>query len=209
MTTATIELERRPWPLAADVIKDVGWVQGAMETQAGVCLTGAIKRCSPQPGDWVIYREVARHREHAEDWNDANDRTRGEVLRYLRRAAPITDDELLTVFGPQWEAVVALVRRAAVLTPSERSRFWKAVDKAWGKAAYQHARRAVVVYVGPGVAARRALRAFVDDAGYADVGAALARRHEIGQPGGIRQEDYDALCRPAWSQGWTVHPDDE
>ncbi|MCC6232831.1 MAG: hypothetical protein IT580_09325, partial [Verrucomicrobiales bacterium] len=38
---------------------------------------------------------------------------------WLRSAEPITDNVLAEVFGPQWREIVALVRRAAVLTPEE------------------------------------------------------------------------------------------
>lgn len=54
MTTITPDL----LPNAADIIKDKGWIQGAEETPEGVCLTGAVKLCAPQPGDFHIAQQV-------------------------------------------------------------------------------------------------------------------------------------------------------
>ena len=103
---------------AADYIKTHGWTQGAMERAGAVCLTGALRACSPQPGDWLIARAVYRAQEHAENWNDAAGRTEAEVTEYLR-THPVTDDVLAATFGPNWETVVRLIRRVADMTQAE------------------------------------------------------------------------------------------
>lgn len=101
---------------AADYIETHGWVQRTEEDVDGrVCLTGAVKLCSPQAGDFHLIREVLWVRGRAESWNDAEDRTSDEVVEFLR-TAEITDVNLANTFGPQWESIVALVRRAAILT---------------------------------------------------------------------------------------------
>ena len=103
---------------AADYIKTHGWTQGKMEHAGAVCLTGALRACSPQPGDWLIARAVYRAQEHAENWNDAAGRTEAEVTEYLR-THPVTDDVLAATFGPNWETVVRLIRRVADMTQAE------------------------------------------------------------------------------------------
>ena len=44
---------------AADYIKTHGWTQGTMERAGAVCLTGALRACSPQPGDWLDTRAAS------------------------------------------------------------------------------------------------------------------------------------------------------
>lgn len=200
-----LELDRNPWAKAADLIEERGWIKGTEVNERGeVCIEGAVRLCAPQPGDGAIYREVVAYRQHGASWNDADERTADEVLAWLRTQAwEITDDELEAVFGPDWEHVVALVRRAASLTDAERQTYYDAVTSVWGTSEWSRAWRAVIVLVGPGGAALRALGAVGVGAG-----AALARRHEIGVPGGIRQEDYDVLVKPWVSLFGPVHPAD-
>lgn len=103
---------------AAEYMAEHGWAQGTEKDDAGrVCLTGALRYCDPRPGDWLIARGVYRARGRAESWNDEKGRTADEVLSVLH--AEITDADLADTFGPQWLEIVALVRRAAVLTPDE------------------------------------------------------------------------------------------
>ena len=97
---------------AADYIKTHGWTQGTMEHAGAVCLTGALRACSPQPGDWLLARAVYRAQGHAETWNDDYGRTEAEVTEYLR-THPVTDEGLAATFGPNWETVVRLIRRVA------------------------------------------------------------------------------------------------
>lgn len=103
---------------AADYIKTHGWTQGTMERAGAVCLTGALRACSPQPGDWLIARAVYRAQGHAENWNDDADRAEAEVTKYLR-THPVTDDDLAATFGPNWETVVRLIRRVTAMTQPE------------------------------------------------------------------------------------------
>lgn len=67
------------------------------------------RRQGPDSEGWWVHLDKAGNR----------GRTKGEVVGWLRTAAPIGDDELAVVFGPQWDAVVALVRRAAVMTGAD------------------------------------------------------------------------------------------
>ena len=99
---------------AADYIKTHGWTQGAMERAGAVCLTGALRACSPQPGDWLLARAVYRAQGHAETWNDDYGRTEAEVTEYLR-THPVTDEVLAATFGPNWETVVRLIRRVTAM----------------------------------------------------------------------------------------------
>jgi hypothetical protein len=61
VTATLIDLDRNPWPKAADKIDELGWIQRDMKNDKGVCLTGAIRECALVPGDWAIIREVANH----------------------------------------------------------------------------------------------------------------------------------------------------
>ena len=118
---------------AANYIKTHGWTQGTMEHAGAVCLTGALRACSPQPGDWLLARAVYRAQEHAENWNDAAGRTEAEVTEYLR-THPVTDDGLAATFGPNWETVVRLIRRVADMTQAEVAARDAARGAAWDAA---------------------------------------------------------------------------
>lgn len=114
--------------LAADALDEHGWTQYEMESNDGsMCLVGALRHCSPQPGDWLIAREVYRHLGHGEDWNDAKGRTAEEVTAWLR-THPVADTTLETAFGPQWRAIVTLIRQAATMTREQA----RALGSAWG-----------------------------------------------------------------------------
>jgi len=118
MSAATDDLRFLP-AHAADLIDRVGWTQGTERDGAGrVCLTGALRYCDPQPGDWLLAREVFRAKGRAEGWNDASERTCNEVVELLR-STEITDAELAQTFGPSWETVVNLVHTAATITPRQ------------------------------------------------------------------------------------------
>ena len=118
---------------AADYIKTHGWTQGKMEHAGAVCLTGALRACSPQPGDWLLARAVYRAQGHAENWNDDADRTEAEVTEYLR-THPVTDDGLAATFGPNWETVVRLIRRVADMTQAGVAAGDASWDASWGAA---------------------------------------------------------------------------
>ena len=126
---------------AADYIDAHGWIQGAEEDGDGqVCLTGALRLCSPVPGDSYIAREVFRRRDHAENWNDARGRTADEVIEYLA-ASEITDADLADTFGPQWRLIVAQVRLISGASPQQILDLAAARDAAW-TAAWDAARDA-------------------------------------------------------------------
>jgi hypothetical protein len=186
------------WARAAGVIRERGWIKGGLENSDGVCLTGALQYCQPVPGDWLIARAVARHRGHGENWNDETGRTRSQVLAWLEAAEPITDAELGAVFGPQWEAVVALVRRAAILTPDEGEALRAARDAARdaGRVAAWVAARDAAWDAAWNAARDAALDAAGDAAGALVVRDVLAPEH------------YATLTRPWVSVIGPVHPDD-
>lgn len=213
-----------PWSAAADVIDARGWAQGVMEADDGsVCLTGALRACSPQPGDWLIARAVARHRDHAENWNDSKATTRDDVTEWLRTATSITDAELSEVFGPQWEPIIDLIRRAAVLTSDEVEALDVVMDAAWygiWEVVMTSALGAALVvsredtWDASLLATRSAALASVLPATRAAAGAAtraatgaLAVRDLIGQHG-FRQEHYDTLTAPWATVIGKVHPED-
>ena len=119
------------------------WRQGRYSGDDGaMCLHGAIRQCCPVPGDaHLIERVEARLGRWSTSWNDDDDRTEAEVVELARRGWDITDADLAETFGPQWRAVVSVVRRAATLTADEAKRLAAAWDAAWG-AAWDAARAA-------------------------------------------------------------------
>ena len=119
------------------------WRQGDYGNEQAMCLHGAIRQCCPVPGDaHLIERVEARLGRWSTSWNDDDDRTEAEVVELARRGWDITDADLAETFGPQWRAVVSVVRRAATLTADEAKRLdaaWDAArgaarDAAWGAA---------------------------------------------------------------------------
>jgi len=119
-------------PLA--VLDEKGWVQGAWSTDGGVCAHQAIRLCAPQPGDAYLVERVADVQGWGTGWNDAQGRTEAEVRARLGAGVDVTDADLLAVFGPNWLAVVDVVRRSAVTTADEASRLGAAWDAAWSAA---------------------------------------------------------------------------
>lgn len=161
-----------------------GW--GNYESPDGeTCLHGAIRYCQPVPGDAYLIEQVGARFGFGVQ---ANDEASSWAEVRAKVPAEITDEMLADTFGPQWEAVVALVRRAAVLTEGEAERLrvtWDAArGAAWG-------------------AARDAARDAAWDAAWA-----LAVRDLIDQHG-FTQEHYNTLTRPWASVIGPVHPDDE
>ena len=120
--------------VGGDVLADTlagHWRQGDYGNDKAMCLHGAIRRCCPVPGDAYLIEQVeARLDRWSTTWNDAITRTEGEVVQLARAGWDITDADLIETFGPQWRAVVALVRRAATLTPNEAQRLGAARDAA-------------------------------------------------------------------------------
>lgn len=104
---------------AARYIGEHGWTQGRMENKRGqVCLTGALKHCTPVPGDFELAREVHRYRGRGEEWNDTDVRDSEDVIGYLS-TTEITNADLEEVFGPQWRVIVTVVRTIAAATDQQ------------------------------------------------------------------------------------------
>lgn len=127
-TTMTIHID--PEPLLA-VLDERGWRQGTYDDSEGVCLHGAVRLCVPVPGDAQLVEQVAARQGWGTAWNDAPDRAENDVRALLASGVDVTDDDLAETFGPQWRAVVALVRRAAVLTVDETQQLDAARGVAW------------------------------------------------------------------------------
>ncbi len=166
------------------------WIQSSWEEGNSVCLHGAIRRCQPQPGDAYLVEQVADTQGWGPAWND-NTSTTWPMIRERIAHIEITDTDLADTFGPQWKHIVALVRRAAVLTVDEAQRLvaaWETRDAARGAA---------------GTTARNAGGA----AAAWGAAVALVVRHLIGQHG-FTQEHYDLLTGPWRNVIGPVHPDD-
>ena len=95
-----------------------------------LCLHGAIRRCSPQPGDSLIVERVADSQGWGPYWNDKDGRRWSEIRDLINGGIEVTDEDLAETFGPQWEPIVALVRRAAIMTTEEAKVLTAAVDAA-------------------------------------------------------------------------------
>jgi len=139
MTDAIISIPGAE-PLA--VLDARGWVRGSYGTKASgpVCLHGAIRLCAPVLGDAQIIEVVAARQGWGTSWNDHPSTNEGMVRALLAAGIEITDADLEVAFGPQWEAVVWIVRRAAVLMGDERDALAAAtaaaLAPAWGAARY-------------------------------------------------------------------------
>jgi hypothetical protein len=179
------------------------WVQGEWGDGEKMCLHGAIRHCSPQPGDAYLIEQVAERQGWGTSWNDAYG-TNWQMIRERLARVEVTDADLADTFGPQWEHIVALVRRAEVLTADEAKRLDAARAAAW-VTGWDAA------WAAAGTVARDAAR---DVAGAAALDAAwaaaraLAMRDLIGEYG-FTQEHYDALTGPWATVIGPVHPDDE
>lgn len=128
-----------PAPLLA-TLDERGWTQGVYAgTDSGaVCLHGAIRLCSPVPGDAHLIERVAVRQGWGTGWNDEEARTELEVRELLAKGVHITDADLAATFGPNWAAVVEVVRTVASATPHQLQSLgaaWGAAwDAAWGAA---------------------------------------------------------------------------
>jgi hypothetical protein len=165
-----------------------GWGTPDDSTQP-TCLHGAIRFCAPVPGDAQLIEQVGARFGFGTFANDqAADFAAVESL--IRAHADISDDMLADTFGPQWQPIVVLVRRAAILTSAEA----KALAAAWD-AAWDAARDAALD------AAWDAAR----DAAW-DAARALVVRDQVGDT--FTQAHYDTLTRPWATVIGPVHPDD-
>ena len=174
------------------------WVQGSWGDTDAMCLHGAIRRCASVKGDAYLIEQVANRKGWGTSWNDDEATSWADVRARLSRVE-VTDDDLADTFGPQWESIVALVRRAAVLTADEAKQLdaaWAATGDAAGDAAWAAARDAAWD------AARGAAWCAAQGAAWA-----LAVRDLIDQHG-FTQAHYDTLTGPWASVIGPVHPDD-
>ena len=167
------------------------WLQGSWDESDRMCLHGAIRRCQPVRGDAYLIEQVAARNGWGTQWNDAKDTTWTDMRPRLAHVE-VTDEDLADTFGPQWEHIVVLVRRAAIMTDEEKDRLDAGWDAAW---------------VAAGAAAWCAARDAAWDAGW-DAAMALSVRDLIGQYS-YSQEHYDLLTGPWATVIGPVHPDDE
>ena len=122
------------------------WTQGTWYDDGMLCMHEGIKRCEDlKPGDFHLIEAVADRHGWGTTFNDRQSTTWHDVRDMLGRHPEITETELDATFGPNWEPIVALVRRAATLTPDETKQLdaarYAARDKA-GAAAWDAARHA-------------------------------------------------------------------
>ena len=135
--------------------------------EGATCLHGAIRFCQSVPGDAPIIERVGARfgfgiadNDDASGWN--------EIETMIREHAEITDEMLAKVYGPQWAAVIALVRRAAILTDPE----WRALaDAAAAAYAAAYAAAAADAYAAADSAAYAAAYAAAAAAAYAAAAA--------------------------------------
>ena len=180
-----------------------GWGTPDDSTQP-TCLHGAIRFCAPVPGDAQLIEQVGARFGFGTFANDqAADFAAVESL--IRAHADISDDMLADTFGPQWQPIVVLVRRAAILTSAEA----KALDAARTAAldaALDAARDAARAATRAATrAAWDAARAAARDAAL-DAARALVVRDQVGDT--FTQAHYDTLTRPWATVIGPVHPDD-
>jgi len=126
------------------VLDERGWTKGTYAAGDGgaVCLHGAIRLCSPVPGDAHLIERVAVRQGWGTGWNDEEARTELEVRELLAKGVHITDADLAATFGPNWAAVVEVVRTVASATPHQLQSLGAALgatlgaawDAAWGAA---------------------------------------------------------------------------
>ena len=169
-----------------------GWGTPDDSTQP-TCLHGAIRFCAPVPGDARLIEQVGARFGFGTFANDqAADFAAVESL--IRAHADISDDMLADTFGPQWQPIVVLVRRAAILTSAEAKALDAARDAAWDAtldAAWDATWDATLA------AAWAAAR---------DAARALVVRDQVGDT--FTQAHYDTLTRPWATVIGPVHPDD-
>ena len=118
--------------MVIDNLKARVWIQGEEQRPDGaVCAHGAVMTCQGlRPGDEWIIRAVMRTKGLTEGWNDQSGRTKDEVIAKLGLLVGVTDADLAETFGPSWALVVAVIRRAALLTPQEATDLAAARDAA-------------------------------------------------------------------------------
>lgn len=183
------------------------WAKGTWGTATEPhCLHAGIRACQVVPGDAYIIEQVAARQGWGTSFNDRPDTKWGDVRAALMTHPEVLPAELAETFGPQWEAIVALVRRCAILTEDEASQLAAARAAAWD-AAWAAARDAA--WAAAWDAARDAARAAAWAAARAaarDAARALSVRDLIGDT--FTQVHYDLLTGPWAKVIGPVHPDD-
>lgn len=183
MTTTIIhiDLDAVDERLAHGKLWATGWGDWK-SPESTTCLHGAIRYCQPVKGDAYLIEQVGNRYGFGTDDNDA---ASGWEQIKAKVIPDITDGMLAGTFGPNWEAIVTLVRRAATLTTDEAVR----LAAAWAAALDAAAARGAA-----GDAAR-------------DTACSLVVRDLIGKHG-FTQAHYDLLTE-AWATViGKVHPDD-
>ena len=183
-------------------LEDREWIQDYDVDGDAVCAHGAVKTCDAlRPGDEQIIRAVMRRRGLTEDWNDEDGRTKAEVLTLMRQIE-VSDADLAETFGPNWRLVIAVIRRAAILTPDEMKQLtnpllempYAAFDTAWNSAwvAASDAARTAEWYSAWNAArcATLARSSRVANVSAICVVADLVGRH------GLTQDHVDTLMKP-------------
>lgn len=199
------------------------WLKGSWGDGDSMCLHGAIRRCSPVPGDAFLIEKVANRKGWGTRWNDDKATTWPQVRERLGHVE-VTDTDLAETFGPQWEHVVALVRRIVVLTDDEARRLaaarnaaahsaagnaaWNAANAAARNTAARAAAREAAWAAAQAAAWDAAAHYAAGNAAARDAAWALTLRDLVGQHG-FTQQHYDVLTGPWASVIGPVHPDDE
>jgi hypothetical protein len=226
MTTTTITIP------VDEVLEALGhgdnWAQGAWKNVDGkMCLHGGIRQCQKVPGDAYLIEHVGATHGWGTEWNDEDGRVWPDIETTLQAHREVLPAELEATFGPQWEHIVALVRRVAVLTTDEVRQLvaaWiAAVEALWGAPEDASWIAAVEALRGaPEDASWNASRNAVAAALWGASGAAawdaavealwgasvVCLRDLIGQHG-FTQEHYDALTKPWATVIGPAHPDDK
>ena len=166
------------------------WIQGDWTDDTGMCLHQGIRVCQYVKGDAFIIEQVADAQGWGTSFNDESGTTFDVVKQRLVEHREVLPDELEAVFGPQWLAVVGVVRTGASATPEQLQTLATAraaaEDAAWAAAwaaAWDAARAAA------GDAARDAAG---DAAG--EAARAVVCHDLIGDT--FTQTDYDTLTAP-------------
>jgi hypothetical protein len=187
------------------------WIKGNWQRGDGMCFHQAIKVCVPQPGDFFIVEKIAQRQGWGTAWNDATKTNWTDIANKINGGIGITDADCLETFGPGWRSVIKIVRRAAILTPSEIQQLklnYAAADAAYAAADAAYAAAAAdAAYAAAAADAAYAAAADAADAAYAAYAAAAARwstgyaaraaatKHLIGTHGYTRKH-YNALMVP-------------
>jgi hypothetical protein len=107
------------------------WIKGGWGDDNAMCLHGAIQRCQPIRGDAYLIEQVANRQGWGTSWNDADATDWEKVRERVNGGIDVTDADLADTFGPQWEQIVAVVRRAAILTGDEVKQLNATWNAAW------------------------------------------------------------------------------